>query len=206
MTTIIVAKKGGRAVICADTLTSYGGARESSAYIENSDKLLQVGGSYLGSTGPAAMHLALASYFRDPTISHEFLSPLNIFESMRDMHRALRDDYTLNPREDASDAFESSQTEILICSASGIFGVYPLRSVQEYKRFYAFGSGAEYAMGAMHAVFEYLDRPEDIAIAGLEAAATFDEGSGLPYTLHSLNLKPDTPTARTARTRHIRDL
>lgn len=205
MTTIIVAKKGGRAVICADTLTSYGGARESATYIENSDKILQVGGSYLGSTGPAAMHLALTSYFRDPTTSQNFSSPLNIFESMRDMHQVLRDDYTLNPREDASDAFESSQTEILICSASGIFGVYPLRSVQEYKRFYAFGSGAEYAMGAMHAVFEYLDRPEDIAIAGLEAAATFDEGSGLPYTLHSLKLETEARAARTTDEQRIHD-
>ncbi|MEZ6020992.1 MAG: hypothetical protein R3F17_13060 [Planctomycetota bacterium] len=42
----------------------------------------------------------------------------------------------------------------------------------------------------MHSVFEYLDNPEDIAIAGVEAGATFDEASGLPYTLHSIELSP----------------
>ncbi|MFT4648382.1 MAG: ATP-dependent HslUV protease subunit HslV [Glaciecola sp.] len=190
MTTIIVAKKSGRAVICADTLASYGGSHETSAYIENSDKILQIGGAFLGPTGPASMQLVLTSYFRNPTVTRNFSDPLSIFETVREMHGVLKEDYALNPREDPEDPFESSQTEMLVCSASGIFGVYPLRSVQEYKRFYAFGSGAEYAMGAMHAVFEYLDRPEDIAIAGLEAAATFDEASGLPYTLHSLDLNP----------------
>ncbi len=206
MTTIIVAKKAGRAVICADTLTCYGGAQESSTYIENSSKILQIEEAFLASTGPAAMHLALTSYFGDPTAPRDFSSPLSVFEGMRVMHRVLRDEYTLNPREDASDPFESSQTEILICSAAGIFGVYPLRSVQEYKRFYAFGSGAEYAMGAMQAVFEYLDRPEDIAIAGLEAAATFDEGTGMPYTLRSLDLETDTSNSRTNGARRIFDL
>ena len=203
MTTIIVAKKAGRAVICADSLASYGGARETSTYIENSDKLVQVDGAFLGPTGPASMQLVLTSYFKDPDVLREFNGPLSIFETVREMHRALCDEYTLNPREDASDPFESSQTEILVCSPAGIFGVYPLRSVQEYTRFYAFGSGAEYAMGAMHAVFEYLDRPEDIAIAGLEAAATFDEGSGLPYTLHSLDLEVSLKRARSHGNRRM---
>ncbi|MDF1836829.1 MAG: MFS transporter [Planctomycetota bacterium] len=191
MTTVIVTKKAGRAVICADTLASYGGSRETSAYIENSSKILRVGGAFLAPTGPASMQLVLTSYFQDPEAPRDFSSPLHIFETVRELHRAMRDEYTLNPREDASDPFESMQTEMLVCSPFGIFGVYPMRSVQEYTRFYAFGSGAEYAMGAMHAVFEYLDRPEDIAIAGLEAAATFDEASGLPYTLHSLDLRSE---------------
>ena len=119
------------------------------------------------------------------------------------MHRVLKEEYGLNPKEESDDPFESSQTEMLVCSPTGIFGVYPLRSVQEYKQFYAFGSGAEYALGAMQAVYRYLDNPEDIAIAGIESAATFDEGSGLPYTLHSLDLvkpsRPLDPLRETAR-------
>lgn len=204
MTTVIVAKKAGRAAICADTLASYGGSRETYTYIENSDKILQVGGAFLAPTGPAAMQLVLTSYFQNPGARRDFGSPLEIFGTIHELHQALRDEYTLNAREDPSDPFESTQTEMVVCSPAGIFGVYPLRSVQEYKRFYAFGSGAEYAMGAMHAVFEYLDKPEDIAIAGLEAAATFDEASGLPYTLHSLDLGGDAcpaPPARPARSR-----
>ncbi len=188
MTTVIVAKKAGRAVICADTLACYGGAKETQTFIENSDKIVRVGDAFLAPTGPGAMQLILRSYFRDPEAPRDFSSTLAIFETVREMHRVLRDEYTLNPKEDSSDPFESSQTEILVCSPAGIFGVYPLRSVQEYKHFYAFGSGAEYALGAMHAVYRHLDHPEDIAVAGMEAGATFDEGSGLPYTLHSIEL------------------
>ncbi|MCB9906656.1 MAG: hypothetical protein H6830_02975 [Planctomycetes bacterium] len=188
MTTVIVVKKAGRAVICADTLASYGGARETDSYIENSHKIVRVGDAYLAPTGPASMQLILTSYFQDPEVPRDFSGTLAIFETVRAMHKVLKEEYSLNPKEDADDPFESSQSEMLVCSPAGIFGVYPLRSVQEYKRFYAFGSGAEYAMGAMQAVFSYLDNPEDIAIAGVEAAATFDEASGLPYTLHSIDL------------------
>jgi len=188
MTTVIVVRKAGRAVICADTLASYGGCLETEAYIENADKIVRVGDAYLAPTGPAAMQLILRSYFRDPEAPRDFSNPMEIFETVREMHRVLKDEYSLNPKEDSSDPFESSQTEMLVCSPNGIFGVYPLRSVQEYKRFYAFGSGAEYALGALQAGYRYLDNPEDIAISGVEPAATFDEGSGTPYTLHSLDL------------------
>ena len=56
---------------------------------------------------------------------------------------ALKDDYFLIPKEDERDPYESLQMETLVASPAGIFGVYPLRSVQEYTRYYAFGSGAE---------------------------------------------------------------
>ena len=203
MTTVIVTKKAGRAVICADTLACYGGAKETQAFIENSDKIVRVGEAYLAPTGPGAMQLVLQSYFAEPDSPRDFSSTLGIFETMREMHRILRDEYTLNPKEEPNDPFESSQTEILVCSPAGIFGVYPLRSVQEYKHFYAFGSGAEYALGAMHAVYRELEQPEDIAVAGMEAAVTFDEGSGLPYTLHSLELAPNPGHPTHSRTRRF---
>ena len=61
-------------------------------------------------------------------------------------------------------------------------------SVQEYTRFYAFGSGAELALGAMHAAWDRAAGAEEVARAGLEAAAAFDDSSSGPFSLYTLDL------------------
>ncbi|EDY86665.1 20S proteasome, A/B subunit [gamma proteobacterium HTCC5015] len=57
-----------------------------------------------------------------------------------------------------------------------------MRDVTEFERFWAVGSGAEFALGAMHALYERLDDAEAIARAGVEAGAEFNTASGLPVT------------------------
>ncbi len=79
--------------------------------------------------------------------------------------------------------------ELIIASPGGLFGAYPQRSVQEYRRFYAFGSGAEYAMGAMQVAWDQTDSAEDLARIGVETAAKFDVGSGLPLSLRTIPLR-----------------
>ena len=107
---------------------------------------------------------------------------------MRRMHEALKDDYYLNPQEHKDDEFESSQFDALVANRHGIFGIYSLRSVQEYSRFYAFGSGYHLALGAMFAVYEQEQSAEAIARIGLEAAAEFDDSTGPPFELYTVKL------------------
>ena len=190
MTTIVVVRKGMRACIAADTMAKYGSAKESAAYIVNADKLVEVRGAWLGPTGPASAQLVLKSYFAQPDVRADFSSAEAIFETVVDMQGALKEDYFLNPKEDERDAYESLQMEILVASPSGIFGIYPQRSVQEYSRYCAFGSGAEYALGAMHALYDTLASPEEVARRAIEAAAEFDDSTALPMNCYSVDLVP----------------
>ena len=86
-------------------------------------------------------------------------------------------------QEDEDDALESSRFDALIANSQGIFGVSAERTVQEFVKYYAYGGGASYAMGAMYAGY---DRPEldaqGIARLAIEAAAEFDDGTALPAT------------------------
>jgi ATP-dependent protease HslVU (ClpYQ) peptidase subunit len=50
------------------------------------------------------------------------------------------------------------------------------------------GSGAEFALGAMHVAYDLFDDADAIARAGVEAGACFDSGSALPMTSYSLEL------------------
>ena len=190
MTTILVVRKNGRATIAADTLARYGNTREDARLLVNSDKIIGVGDAWLCPAGPASAQLVLRSYFSDPEAPASFDGVQEIFETMRELQSSLKDDYHLNPKEDESDPFDSMQMEMLVASPAGIFGVYPLRSVQEYSSYYAFGSGADFALGALHAWYDRLDSTEDIALRAMEAAARFDDATALPLTMRSVPLTP----------------
>ncbi len=190
MTTIAVAVKDGVAAIGADTMTKYGFAKERAEYVVNHDKIFSVGESYLALAGPAVGRLALEHYFtealgRVPTLE----SPQAIFATWLKVHHALRETYFLRVEEDKEDDFESTRMEVVIANAHGIFGVSAHRAVQQFTRFFADGSGHEYAMGAMHAVY---DNPvitaREIVETGIRAAAAFDDGTDLPMIVHTVAL------------------
>ena len=187
MTTIAVVKKAGRIAIAADTLTKWGPAKESADYIVNHSKILRVRDSYLAITGSTTFKLILADYFAQPRVQADFNSPAAIFRTWQRLHAALKERYFLQPEEDKEDALESSRLDVLIANPRGIFGVAAQRTVQEYARFYAFGSGADLALGAMYSIYAARGRSaEDIARHAIETAAEFDDGTGLPVQSHSL--------------------
>ena len=76
-------------------------------------------------------------------------------------------------------------------STQGIYGIYSLREVDEYTRFWAVGSGAEYALGAMYSVYDSLNSAEEIAQVGVRAGTTFDSSSALPMTSFSIQLNQE---------------
>ncbi|GIX27412.1 MFS transporter [Pelomicrobium sp. G1] len=188
MTTIAVVKKNGYAAIAADTLTTFGSTRLPAHYDASHDKILKYGDSYIGICGSAAHHLVLESVFRG-TPNLKLHSKSEIFESFRRIHPILKEEHFLNPNEDEDDPYESSQITALIANPSGIYAVYSMREVFEYHKFWAIGSGNEYALGAMHQAYNRFDNPADIARVGVEAGAEFDKSSALPLTLYTVKLK-----------------
>ena len=123
-----------------------------------------------------------------------------IFETFRRMHSTLKKQYALKATKDDYDEFESSQFNLLLANPHGAFLVHPDRAVSEVATFYAFGSGFRYALGAMHAVYPTLERPEAVAQAGVEAAAELDEDTGAPVEVHRIELTGDQDTPNPRRT------
>ena len=188
MTTIAVVKKGGIAALAADTLTKWGSAKESSTYIANHEKILQVGDSYVAITGSATFKMILKDYFStggDVRLS----SAQEIFRAWNRLHSALKERYYILPEEDKEDALESSRMDVLIANPHGIFGVSGHRTVQEYSRFYAYGSGSDYALGALYSVYDDPARnAEALARHAVEAAAEFDDCTGIPISCATVRL------------------
>ncbi len=189
MTTVTVVKKDGRVAIAADTLTKWGGGKESADYVANHEKIIRVGESYVAITGSATFKLILADYFANLENTPQLDSVLEIFRVWNQMHSVLKEQYYLQTGEDKEEDLESSRMDVLIANPRGIFGVAAHRTVQEFSRFYAYGSGSSYALGAMYAAYRAssLDA-EAIARLGVAAAAEFHDETGLPIQSYTMNL------------------
>lgn len=194
MSTIAVVVKNNLACIAADSLTSFGDTRQAAEYVADSDKIIQFSGNgsdnYLGIVGSAAHHLVMQNLIINHADKINFSNRLAIFNTLKTIHPILKDEYFLNSKEEDNDTYESSRVDGLVMNANGIFGIYSLREVDQYSRFWAVGSGSEFALGAMHAAFDLLEDAEQIAQAGINAGAVFDNGSALPMTSYSIELKP----------------
>lgn len=190
MTTIVAVKKNGVGVLAADTLTIWGSTKESAEQVTNASKIVRAGENFMGLAGssanPFVMRHWLASQKKLPTLD----SVDAIFDLWLEFHSSLKDRYFIREFDDERDPYESSRLNLVLVNPFGVFSVTSLRAVSEYKRFTALGSGCDYALGAMQAVY---DDPNlsaaEIASIGIKVAVEFDDGSGLPMELYEVPLK-----------------
>ncbi len=188
MSIIVAVRKGNTAVIGADTAESEDDLVISAKYIVNHSKLLHSGDSILGLAGWSATQHIIESVVRSEKLDLNFGSGAEIFETSRKLHEVMKTDYFMDPQEEKEQPVESSQISALIVNPSGIFELESYRSVAQYTRFWAIGSGKRLAIGAMHAAYDLLDDPRDIARAGMLAACDFDDGCSEPIEMKSVTL------------------
>ncbi|MGV6816544.1 MAG: hypothetical protein ACWA44_04630 [Thiotrichales bacterium] len=193
MSTIVVVKKNRSIAIAADSLTTFGDTRQTAAMDAAYDKILRLQDGYMGIVGSAAHQLVMESAL--PGLEGAgFASRMEIFESFRRLHGVLKDTYHLNPKDEEGDPYESSHIDALIANRHGIFGVYALREVFEYQQYWAIGSGSEFALGCMHALYQRLDDPADIAKAAVTSAAEFNASTALPLSCYTIAMDSETKT------------
>ncbi len=183
MTTLVVVRKGEEIAIAADSLTTFGDTRLSAEFDSSFDKIVQHGDTFIGLCGSAAHQLVFENLLNGNR-EYDFSSKAAIFETFRKLHPILKERHFLNPKEEEDDPYESTQITALIANPRGICGVYSMREVFEYTRFWAAGSGRDFALGAMHAAYDQDQSAAQIAQLGIEAGATFDKNTALPLTLY----------------------
>jgi ATP-dependent HslUV protease, peptidase subunit HslV len=200
MSTIVVVKKNGRAAIAADSLTTLGNTKSYGKYLANGEKIMRFGDTFIGITGSSVHAQVMESIMRKYPKKISFNGVTDIFETYLRLHPILKDEYYIKTDEGEDDEYESSQIQAFIANPFGIFGMDTWRDVNEYSRFWAIGSGQKYALGAMFAVYDQMDDPEEIARAGVSAGSEFDDGSGLPCISYSVELrKGDDAGGKTSR-------
>ena len=188
MSTLVVVRKGNQVAIAADTQSTAGYLKMLSRYEKANDKIFEVKNTFIGFVGSSATKLVFENLSRRKKFKADFSSREHIFETFIKLHPKLKSKYFINPKDEEDDPFESSQVCALMANAHGIFGVYSLREVFEYDRFWAVGSGQDFALGAMYSRYDDLESAEEIARIGVTAGCEFDKHSSLPFTMYSVQL------------------
>lgn len=189
MTTIAVVRKGGVAAIAADTLTKWGSAKESAEYVVNHEKIFPLANGFIAVTGDAVFKHIVRDYFGAQEGAPKLDNVANIFRTWNRLHADFKERYFLQPEEEKEDAVESTRVDVLLANPHGIFGVSGQRTVQEFSKFYAYGSGSDYALGALYSVYDRPDMDaEAVARHAIAAAIEFDDGTGGPIQSHTVAL------------------
>ena len=189
MSTIVVARKGKQACIAADTLTTFGDIRLSNELDVHHNKIQTFGQTHMGIVGSAAHTLVAERAFRDKALGADFSSRDATFDTLIRLHPVLKEKFFLNPKDSEEDPYETSQIDSVFINSNGIFAMFALREVYEYTRFWAVGSGACFALGAMQAIYSKARNAREVAKAGAAAGAEFDTSSAEPLTFRTVTLK-----------------
>jgi ATP-dependent HslUV protease subunit HslV len=188
MTTSVVVKKDRQITIAADSLVTFGDTRLSNAY-EANHKIFQVGESYITLAGTAAHFPVMRKLLTEMGDECKLNTRDEVFETYTKVHQILKENYFLITKEDEDDPYESSQITSLIANPYGIFGVYSYREVFSFDRFWGIGSGRNFALGAMYAVYDRAETARDVALAGVKAGVEFDKSSAAPFQIYSIEMK-----------------
>lgn len=187
MTTCVVVKKDNQIAIAADTLVTFGDTRLSNSYEANS-KIFKVGDSYITLAGTAAHFPVMRKLLTEMGDSCKLSNRDEVFETYSKVHQILKENYFLNTKEEEDDPYESSQIVSLIANPHGIFGVYSYREVFSFDRFWGIGSGRNFALGAMYAVYDRAESARKIAEVGVQAGAEFDKSTSAPFQIYSFSM------------------
>lgn len=191
MTTLTVVQKDGVAAIAADTISTQGSSKLPAGFTTGHSKIIPVNGNYIAVTGSTASNLVLRNLVKSRAKDFDLSSIDSIFETFRKLHKVFVDDFYVKTKEDDdTQEYESNQLDILIAGGTGIYQQGSYREVVQFERFWAIGSGDDFALGAMEAIYDDASLSAvEIAEQGVRIACQFDIYSGLPVDSYAVKLE-----------------
>jgi len=179
MSIALAIEKNGELLVAADTLTSFGHTKVPPA-LHAAVKVRRVGASLLATTGWGVYENIL-----DDVLARRKNVRLGsrgqIFEFFLRLWSDLHKKYSfVNDQIDEKEAgpFGNLDSTFLVANSAGIFYVGPDMSVTQVERYFAIGSGAQFALGALHALHGTRLGAEALARRAVEAAIAFDTYCG----------------------------
>ncbi len=185
MSIALAIEKNGELIVAADTLTSFGHTKVPPV-LHAADKVRRVGASFLATTG-----WGLYENILDDVIARRKSIKLGSREQIFDFFLRLWNDlhkkYSfVNDQIDEKESgpFGNLDSTFLVAGRAGIFYVGPDMSVTKVKHYFAIGSGAPFALGALHALHDSKLGAEAIARRAVESAIAFDTYCGGDVQIH----------------------
>jgi ATP-dependent HslUV protease, peptidase subunit HslV len=186
MSIAVAVRSRGRVVIASDTKRTFGSGQITEANLTDV-KIRKVGAAYLATTGWGLYSNILEDYLAARR-NARLLDQRSIFAFFRVFWKDLHERYSFvnDQRPDDESPFGDLDASFLITNSRGIYSVACDMSVTEFGQYYAIGSGAPYALGALHALYHEGVDPEPLARKAVATASALDIYCGGATTLFSL--------------------
>jgi len=200
MSVITIARKGGLCSMAADTTSTTGSRRVSAGLKANPSKILRFQDNLLGFVGYSAHQVVFEDLLRRHASKLDFSGRDRLFGTALKIHDLLTDHYHLRTSDsDRDQPYDSSQLVFAVANPHGIFVIDSYREVFEYSEYWAIGSGASYALGAMRVLYDQdSSNAEFIAREGAITGAAFNIYCGEPIESFALPMVTDDNPAELA--------
>lgn len=191
MSIVLAVKKDAQLVIAADSQISFGGARIPYDNLRPK-KIRRLGDSFFASTG-WGLYDDIIDDFVAGKEDIRLQDSRSIFRFFLGLWKELHERYSfVNDQcgEEKDSPFGDLDSAFLIVNHAGLFQVGGDMSVTRFNQYYAIGSGADYALGALHSLYDSDLDAREIARRGVEAAIAFDTKCGGEVLLHAVSELP----------------
>lgn len=178
MSIAVAVEKEDSYALAVDSQTTFGNLRLPYENLQPL-KMIEVGDTWLSFTGWSLYDNILRDYLRRKRIP-QFTGESEIFSFFIGLWRELHEVYSFvrdRPEDDVS-PFGELDAQFLLVNPRGIFHVSTDMSVNRTSRFHAIGSGMEYSLGALHALYPTDLDARTVAERAAEAAVAFDVHCG----------------------------
>ncbi len=178
MTAIVAVRKGKKAVIASDSLTTFGGQHVSQENY-SSVKIRKIGNSYVAMSGYSVYKNILDEYLKDRK-AVKLNTKKEIYRFVLKFWKEMKDNYAFvnNQSNSKSHPFADLNSRFMVLNKRGIFTISGNMTVTRFKQYYAIGSGAEYCLGVVHALYDSDLSARAIAKKAIDASVTFDPWCG----------------------------
>jgi ATP-dependent HslUV protease subunit HslV len=175
MSIAVAVRKGRKTVIAADTQSNFGDRRVTIAN-HRAPKIRRVGKTYVATSGWGIYDDILRDYLaraRPPSLRTE----KDVFAFFMKLWKQLHERYSLvndQAHQDDHSPFGDLDAAFLVVNKDSILHVSGNMSVSRFEQYYAIGSGADFALGALHVLYDRTADAEQLAREACATAIAFD--------------------------------
>ncbi len=180
MTIAVTVLKRKRLVIGADTQMNFGDSRMPDDN-HRASKIFKINDSYIAGSGWALYDNIFQDILsRQKAESIKLKDEKSIFQFFNNLFFTMKEKYSyVNSQCNGQNTpFADLDSRFLIANRSGMFYVSSNLSVHRFQKYYAIGSGCDYAIGAIHALYDSDLSAKEICHKAISAAIDMDVRCG----------------------------
>jgi len=174
MSIAVAVKKGKTIVLAADSQTTFGSTRVPAGNHKIA-KIRRVGPAFLATTGWGLYENILDDYLgakKAPSLADRksaFAFFLGLWKELHQKYPFVNDQC-----DDKNSPFGDLDATFLIANRGGILHVASDLSITEFDKYHAIGSGTDFSLGVLYALYDQVSDPEKLARKSVEAAMAFN--------------------------------